>query len=230
MIQHLLVKDLKKHPKNPRTIKQSKFNNLVKSIQEDKEYFNARPILVSTRTEENIIIGGNQRYDAAKKLKMEKVPCFVFDNLSEEDENRIMMKDNSDDFGEFDWNIVQLMGLGDKIGESWGIKVPDTIKKTDKAIKDFTKKQKRLSSDFTIYFQSQEELDLFQGFIKKLRNRFSHHQNTSKRVLAYIQEVYQENEELTDSQLFLKFLSVDESLKEPEEQKKIDLSEFKKEL
>lgn len=69
--------NLKKLANNPRTITKKDMNRLKKSVAENRDYFEARPIILSDRTGELVIIAGNQRYEAAKALKIDKVPTFL---------------------------------------------------------------------------------------------------------------------------------------------------------
>ena len=120
------IKELKKLPNNPRLIKDDSFKKLVQSIQDNPDYFEARPIILSDRSGELIIIAGNQRYDAAKHLKLEKVPTFLIKNLNEEREKEIIIRDNINN-GEWDYNIL----------EDWNI---DNLKEWDLDVKIMQKK------------------------------------------------------------------------------------------
>lgn len=68
------LKDLTKLKNNPRTIKKDDMERLKKSIKDNPDYFESRPIILSNRTGELVILAGNQRYEAAKALKMDEVP------------------------------------------------------------------------------------------------------------------------------------------------------------
>jgi len=105
MYSELPLSELKKHPNNPRFIRDRQFNILVESIRNNPDYFKARPLIISNRTGENIIIAGNQRYEAARHLKMNTVPCFILENLTEEREKEIMIRDNISN-GEWDFDIL----------------------------------------------------------------------------------------------------------------------------
>ena len=59
------VKKLKPNPDNPRTISKDKFKKLVKSIKEFPQMLKIRPIVVD---ENMIVLGGNMRLQALKKL------------------------------------------------------------------------------------------------------------------------------------------------------------------
>jgi len=60
-MQYRKIEELTKLPNNPRTIKDESFQKLCKSIQDNKDYFEARPLILSNRTGELVIIAGNQR-------------------------------------------------------------------------------------------------------------------------------------------------------------------------
>jgi len=83
------VADLEKLDYNPRKINENEFERLVDSIKTHKGFFEARPLILSNRTGKLVIIAGNQRYEAAKSLKMETVPTYLIEGLSEEDEEFI---------------------------------------------------------------------------------------------------------------------------------------------
>lgn len=61
---------LVKLPGNPRTIKNADFAILVTSIRNNPDYLEARPLILSNRTGQLVIIAGNQRYEAARQLKI----------------------------------------------------------------------------------------------------------------------------------------------------------------
>jgi len=128
------VGKLKLNPSNPRAIKNKEFESLVKSLQDDPEMFQARPILVSDRTGELVVIGGNMRLRAAKKLSMKEVPCIVMAGLTEDQEKRIAIKDNGT-WGEWDWEALANAWEGLPLND-WGIQgLPDmTIPEENKGI------------------------------------------------------------------------------------------------
>ena len=63
-------------PWNPRTIKDERFQNLVRSIQADPDFLWRRPILA---TADGTIYAGNMRYRGAQHLGMATVPAIVED-------------------------------------------------------------------------------------------------------------------------------------------------------
>lgn len=64
-VEYRAIADLKELPGNPRTIKKDQFEKLKQSIKDNADYFEARPIILSDRTGELVILAGNQRYKAA---------------------------------------------------------------------------------------------------------------------------------------------------------------------
>lgn len=85
---------IKPNPKNPRKPKPNAIVELAESIKNNPDYFEARPILLSDRTGELVIVGGERRSEAARYLEMEQVPTILIPNLTEERENELMILDN----------------------------------------------------------------------------------------------------------------------------------------
>lgn len=99
------LNELKKLENNPRKINDEQFKKLCESIRDNKDYFEARPLILSNRTGELVIIAGNQRYEASLKLGLLEVPTFLIENLTEEREKEIIIRDNVAN-GEFNWDIL----------------------------------------------------------------------------------------------------------------------------
>ena len=96
------LKDLAKAPNNPRTIKDADFDVLVTSIKNNPDFLEARPLILSNRTNDLVIIAGNQRYAAAQHLKLKEVPTVLLENLTEDREREIAIRDNVAN-GQWDW-------------------------------------------------------------------------------------------------------------------------------
>ena len=80
----VLIKDLKPNEKNPRKITKRELQKLVRSI---KEFGFVDPIIVNkNKTRYNVVIGGHQRVEAAKKMKITTVPVTYVD-MNEERES-----------------------------------------------------------------------------------------------------------------------------------------------
>lgn len=98
--------DMKPNPKNPRKAVDGGIEALAESIAQNPEFFEARPILLSDRTGENVIIGGERRSEAARYLGMEKAPSILFHGLTEEQEDFILLNDNTHS-GKWDEDLLK---------------------------------------------------------------------------------------------------------------------------
>lgn len=128
------IKELSELSGNPRKIDKKQFEILVASIQENREYFEARPLILSNRTGKLVIIAGNQRFKAAKHLKLADCPTFLMKGLTEAKEKEIVIRDNVSN-GEWDWEILgKDWGVTDL--SDWGVVIPDFNKADLKAEED----------------------------------------------------------------------------------------------
>lgn len=111
-------------PKNPRLIKDAKFDKLKKSIEDNPEMLGMREVLVYPHGSKYVIIGGNMRFQACKELGFKEVPCKVLDkDMTAEQLRAITIKDNVG-FGEHDWEL--LANEWDSVElEEWGLEVPN---------------------------------------------------------------------------------------------------------
>jgi hypothetical protein len=107
-------------PSNPRQWTQTDIDRIAKSLQETPELFEARPLIVYKQGEEYIILGGNLRYEGAKKNKMKDVPVHILaDDLSIDKLREIVIKDNGS-FGE--WDVDMLANEWDDLPlKEWGV-------------------------------------------------------------------------------------------------------------
>ena len=118
-VEYRPIAELKELPGNPRTIKKDQFEKLKQSIQDNADYFEARPIILSDRTGKLVILAGNQRYKAAKALGMTEVPTIILPNLTEEREREIIIRDNVEN-GDWDWDALFNEWDTDKL-QDWGV-------------------------------------------------------------------------------------------------------------
>lgn len=133
-MQYRKLSELKKLDNNPRTIKQEDMDKLVESIKDNPDYFEARPLILSNRTGELVILGGNQRYEASKVLKLEKVPTHLIENLTEEREREIIIRDNVAN-GEWDWDLLA-NEWDDDLLEDWGLELPESMREDEEIVED----------------------------------------------------------------------------------------------
>lgn len=117
----LNISDIKNNPNNPRVIKDDKFKKLVASIQEFPEMLEAREIVVN---QDNIILGGNMRFKAAKEAGLTEVPVKVVD-WPEEKQREFVIKDNVSG-GEWDWDLLANEWDMEELDE-WGLDIPTDL-------------------------------------------------------------------------------------------------------
>ncbi|WP_071146141.1 ParB N-terminal domain-containing protein [Bacteroides ihuae] len=114
------ISDLKKYDNNPRTITNEQLEKLKESISKNPDYFEARPIVLSNRTGELVVIAGNQRLEASMQLGLKKVPTYLLENLTEEREHELMIRDNVNN-GE--WDMQKLLEWDSGSLLDWGLDV-----------------------------------------------------------------------------------------------------------
>lgn len=86
-IQDRKLGDIRPYEKNPR-----KNDAGVKYVAESiKEFGFKVPIVIDS---DGVIVAGHTRYKAAKKLKLETVPCIVADDLTDEQIKAFRLADN----------------------------------------------------------------------------------------------------------------------------------------
>ena len=112
---------LKPNDRNPRKISDDALAKLCESIQRDPQFMELRPIIVD---EDNVILGGNQRYAACLKLGKKEVPASwvkTASGLTPEQRKRFVVVDNAPEgmAGEWDidilaadWELPELGELG----------------------------------------------------------------------------------------------------------------------
>lgn len=86
---------IKPNPKNPRKQVPGAVEKLAESIKANPKFFEARPILLSNRTGELVMIAGERRSEAARLLEMKKVPTILIEGLTEAQEDEILIRDNT---------------------------------------------------------------------------------------------------------------------------------------
>ena len=129
-IEYRKLSELRKLPGNPRTIKKKDMDTLKQSVKDNPDYFEARPLILSNRTGELVILAGNQRYEAAKALGMDKVPTMLLDGLTEEREREIIIRDN---ISNGDWDMDELANAWSDLPlDEWGLEI-GALANTDEA-------------------------------------------------------------------------------------------------
>lgn len=118
------------NPNNPRTIKDDKFKKLVKSIKENPEFLDARPIVVK----DNVVYGGNMRWKALKESGIEIRPNWIKDVTGWTDEaiRKFIVIDNIA-YGDNDWDMLANQYEKEEL-EDWGMDVDKWV--DDEVVED----------------------------------------------------------------------------------------------
>lgn len=120
---------LKLNPKNPRTIKDEKFKQLVKSLKDFPEMMEKRPMVCVTDVDGKLYpLGGNMRLKALTEIGYKDIPdswVQLADEWTVEQRNEFVIKDNVG-FGEWDWAELKADWDVDQL-EDWGLDVPDDV-------------------------------------------------------------------------------------------------------
>ena len=113
------IEQIKYNDKNPRVIKDYKFQKLVKSIKDFPEMLEKRPIVVD---ENMVVLGGNMRLRACVEAGFKKVNIIKAEGWTEKQKEQFIIKDNSS-FGDWDWDILA-NEWNIKDLEDWGLDFP----------------------------------------------------------------------------------------------------------
>ena len=118
-MEYKKISDIKLLDNNPRTISDRQFKILCTSIKKNIDYFEARPLILSDRTGELVVIAGNQRYKAAEHLGLKEVPTYLMKNLTEDTEREIVIRDNISN-GDWDFDLLANEWNTEEL-EDWGL-------------------------------------------------------------------------------------------------------------
>lgn len=110
--------ELVPNPKNPRKPGPKGVKDLAESIAKLPGFFEARPILLSDRTGKLVIIAGERRSEAAASLGLTEVPTILLSGLTEEQEDEIMIRDNTHAGV---WDDKKLAAWGKNLLKGWDV-------------------------------------------------------------------------------------------------------------
>ena len=145
-------------PKNPRQWTQTDIDKTVRSIEEDTDFLEDRPVLLVPGPKEGqyIAFAGNLRYTAAKKLDLQTVPAVVYYPETDEDRltvKRRAMKDNGS-FGAWDY---------DALANNWD----------DMPLADFGVPVWDTSSDMKLTTEGREGGEGYDAFVEKFKQKLT---------------------------------------------------------
>lgn len=131
-------------PGNPRKITQRDLNILCDSIRENG-FYEHRPCAVEKQGDTFVVLDGNQRLKAARRLKMKTVPCVIYSDLTDTERNEIIMRGNINN-GTWDVDLLQADQFAGVDYEAIGLHIefpqpepePEQEQPTDEPLQDET--------------------------------------------------------------------------------------------
>lgn len=119
----ILLSSLKGNPGNPRTIKDPKFQQLMKNLKEFPKMMELRGIVIDKTSK---VLAGNMRRLALEKLGYTEIPASWVKkatDFTEEERARFIVLDN-DHAGQWDYEALA-NGWDMKDLNDWGLTMPD---------------------------------------------------------------------------------------------------------
>lgn len=141
-ITYKKVSELVLLPENPRTITKNDFERLVDSIKING-FWKHRPLAVMERDGKLVVLAGNQRLKAARKLKLADVPVILYSELTPDEEKDIILRDNINN-GDWAYNALQMDEFWKDVDFGFiGLDFPSDDEKPGKGKKKATKAQRK---------------------------------------------------------------------------------------
>lgn len=115
--------------RNPRWIRDARYQSLKKSITDDPEYLLYHPLEVFTLSHikgkdgKYIVVGGNQRLAACKELGFTEVPCIVFLSDTPMEKLRAYAIKSNEAYGQNDWDILANGEWNTDELQDWGMEI-----------------------------------------------------------------------------------------------------------
>lgn len=163
---------LKGLPKNPRLIKNAKYDKLKESITNYPEMLSWRSLLVYPLDNgKYIIVGGNMRYRAMKELGHKEAPVFIIPKETPIEKIKAYTILDNNGFGEWDWDLLANEWDADML-DDWGLDllVLEDIEEPENH--DGALRNKTFTAKLT--FETAELLQRFQeDFAEQLKDEFN---------------------------------------------------------
>lgn len=114
-------------PKNPRFIKDHRFEQLKSSLSDDPSFTELREPLVYIHNDQNIVVAGNMRLKAAKDLGWKEIPVKIMNPDGKPLDAKLIrsriIKDNAE-YGEDDYDLLANEWAEDPL-KDWGVDIPN---------------------------------------------------------------------------------------------------------
>lgn len=163
---------LKGLPKNPRLIKNAKYDKLKESITNYPEMLSWRSLLVYPLDNgKYIIVGGNMRYRAMKELGHNDAPVFIIPKETPIEKIKAYTILDNNGFGEWDWDLLANEWDADML-DDWGLDLPVLEDIEEPENHDGALRNKPFTAKLT--FETAELLQRFQeDFAEQLKDEFN---------------------------------------------------------
>ena len=103
-MQWLSPRELVGLPNNPRTITQVELNRLCDSIR-NNGFWKHRPLGGERQGDQLVVLDGNQRLKAARRLKMKSGPVVIYEGLTDQERDDLILRSNISN-GEWDTGLL----------------------------------------------------------------------------------------------------------------------------
>lgn len=110
-------------PKNPRLIRDNKFIQLKKSIQENPEMLSLRELIVYDNDYELIVICGNMRLKAIKELGIKEVQVKILPKETQVEKLKAYTIKDNVGYGEHNWEMLANEWDAQQLID-WGLDIP----------------------------------------------------------------------------------------------------------
>ncbi len=104
-LKYISTRELVGLPNNPRTITQADLNRLCDSIR-NNGFWEHRPLGVERQGDTLVVLDGNQRLKAARRLKMKTVPVVIYEGLTDQEREDLILRSNINN-GQWDSGLLQ---------------------------------------------------------------------------------------------------------------------------
>lgn len=142
-------------PKNPRLIRDERFEALKKSIQDAPEMLDLRELIVYPHEGKYVIIGGNMRFRACQDLGYAEIPCKVLPEETPVAKLREYVIKDNEAFGQNDWGLLSEDWDKDEIVD-WGMEIPEDWGGEDKEKED---KEVKIEDKYLIEVNCSDEAE-----------------------------------------------------------------------
>lgn len=140
------VSELHPLPENPRKITKAEFDRLVDSIRING-FWEHQPMALEEQDGQLVVLSGNQRLKAVKKLKMKEVPTVLYSDLTEDERIDIILRSNINN-GDWDYNALTVEPTFQDVNFDFiGITFPDDEEEQPKSKKKTAKVEQQTDEE-----------------------------------------------------------------------------------